>query len=337
VKAIEIPTNPIQQQIKKLENEVKLSKIPGFFPTPNNIVQRMIEFADIKDGETILEPSAGNGNILDGISQYIMEEGLNVNLEALEWNHKLSEILELKQYKIVGNDFTEFIPNTLYDKIIMNPPFEKNQDIVHVLKAYDCLKDGGKLVSIMSPHWTFANDSKSVQFREWLSDKGTFEKLPEGSFKESGTGVNTVLVVIEKPVEVKPETESIQEPIVYPEIEINDLDQYAVSDDLQNRLHSASMFQVDYKRDCKVTFESIQNEALEVLSLTDNDRIKHNIKKYLQSFKKRYYEMYLKMLNHRANNPGWMVTGRGGINVRRYNKKQEQYANMINRASEMMN
>ncbi|MBT2759876.1 methyltransferase [Paenibacillus sp. ISL-20] len=198
VKAIETPTNPIQQQIKKLENEVKLSKISGFFPTPKNIVQRMIELADIKDGETILEPSAGNGNILDGVSQHTMEQGLNVNIEALEWNYKLSEILELKQYKIVGNDFTEFNPNSLYDKVIMNPPFEKNQDIDHVLKAYDCLKDGGKLVAIMSPHWTFASDSKSIQFREWLSDKGTFEKLPEGSFKESGTGVNTVLVVIEK-------------------------------------------------------------------------------------------------------------------------------------------
>ncbi|MNJ04833.1 hypothetical protein D3C73_1657790 [compost metagenome] len=50
----------------------------------------------------------------------------------------------------------------------------------------------------MSPHWTFANDTKSIQFRNWLNDKGYYEKLPEGSFKESGTGVNTVLVVIEK-------------------------------------------------------------------------------------------------------------------------------------------
>ncbi|OZB98047.1 methyltransferase [Paenibacillus sp. XY044] len=199
VKAIETPVNPVQQQIKKLENDVKLSKIPGYFPTPKTIVQYMIEMADIQDGETILEPSAGNGNILDGITQYTMEEGLGVNLEALEWNYRLSEILELKQYKIVGNDFTEFEPNNLYDKIIMNPPFEKNQDVEHVLKAYECLKDGGKIVAIMSPHWTFASDSKSVQFREWLSDKGTTEKLPEGSFKESGTGVNTVLVVIDKP------------------------------------------------------------------------------------------------------------------------------------------
>ncbi|MNW66198.1 hypothetical protein D3C74_446450 [compost metagenome] len=62
----------------------------------------------------------------------------------------------------------------------MNPPFEKGKDVDHVLKAYECLKDGGKLIAIMSPHWTFASDSKSIHFRNWLNDKGYYEKLPEG-------------------------------------------------------------------------------------------------------------------------------------------------------------
>ncbi|MFB5759074.1 N-6 DNA methylase [Paenibacillus medicaginis] len=203
VKVIETPSNPIEQQIKKLENEVKLRKITGYFPTPKTIVQRMIEFADIKDGETILEPSAGNGNILDGIKQYIDDNGLQAELHGIECNYSLRHILELKQYKVVGDDFTEFIPFAKYDRVIMNPPFEKNQDTDHVLKAYECLNDGGKLVAIMSLHWTFANDSKSVHFRNWLNGKGYYEKLPDGSFKESGTGVSTVIVVIDKLEEMK--------------------------------------------------------------------------------------------------------------------------------------
>ncbi|GAB6989386.1 hypothetical protein [Paenibacillus pini] len=80
----------------------------------------------------------------------------------------------------------------------MNPPFEKKQDIEHVLKAFECLQDGWNIVAIMSPHWTFANDSKSVYFRNWIDDKGYYEKLPDVSFKESGTGVNTVIVVIDR-------------------------------------------------------------------------------------------------------------------------------------------
>ncbi|MET3209799.1 UNVERIFIED_CONTAM: hypothetical protein ABIC26_002746 [Paenibacillus sp. PvR008] len=145
-----------------------------------------------------MEPSAGNGNILDCVNEYIQDNNLNADLHCIEWNYTLCQILELKQYKLVANDFIEFVPFTKYDKVIMNPPFEKGKDVDHVLKAYDCLKDGGRLIAIMSPHWTFASDSKSIHFRSWLNDKGYYEKLPEGSFKESGTGANTVLVVIDK-------------------------------------------------------------------------------------------------------------------------------------------
>lgn len=111
----------------------------------------------------------------------------------------------------------------------------------------------------------------------------------------------------------------------YPDIDIDDLNKYTVSDELQRRLHANSMFTVDYKKDCVETFQQLQNEALEVISQTNDERIIYYVKKYLQSFKKRYYDQYIKILNHKANNPSWVVTGRGGLNVRRYNKMQERY------------
>ncbi|MGG1664503.1 hypothetical protein [Brevibacillus sp. NRS-1366] len=119
--------------------------------------------------------------------------------------------------------------------------------------------------------------------------------------------------------------ESTHQAFEYPEIDIDDLDQYTVSEELQRRLHSSSMFEVDYKNDCTLTFQQFQNEAIEVLSITDDPRMTYHIKKYLQSFKKRYYKQYIKILNHKANNPSWVVTGRGGLNARRYNKMQERY------------
>jgi hypothetical protein len=119
--------------------------------------------------------------------------------------------------------------------------------------------------------------------------------------------------------------QTTQQAYVYPEIDIDDLEQYTVSDELQRRLHSSEMFPIDYKKDCRLTFQNFQNEALKVLSQTDDPRIIYQIKKYLQSFKRRYYEQYLKILNHKANNPSWVVTGRGGLNIRRYNKMQDRY------------
>jgi phospholipid N-methyltransferase len=195
---IKKPVNPIMQKIKKLESDVKFRKIAGYFPTPKNIIEQMLNHADIREGEKILEPSAGNGNILDSITAYIQANGITATIEAVEWNYSLREILELKNYNLVSNDFMEYAKYNHYDKIIMNPPFEKNQDIQHVQHAYKCLKDGGRLVAIMSPHFTFANDTASVNFREWLDGRGYYEKLPEGAFKESGTNVNTVMVVIDK-------------------------------------------------------------------------------------------------------------------------------------------
>lgn len=76
----------------------------------------------------------------------------------------------------------------------------------HVKKAYDLLAPGGKLVSVMSESPFFQQQTKAKEFRDWLADKdGYSEKLPENSFQNSerSTGVNTRLVVIEKPITSK--------------------------------------------------------------------------------------------------------------------------------------
>ena len=81
----------------------------------------------------------------------------------------------------------------------MNPPFENLQDIDHVLHAFKFLKPGGRLVAVMSPGPFFRKDRKCQDFREWFDSLGgEAVDLPEGSFKESGSGINTKLVVIDK-------------------------------------------------------------------------------------------------------------------------------------------
>ena len=128
---------------------------------------------------------------------------------------------------------------------------------------------------------------------------------------------------------------TITEPVTYPEIDINDLDQYIVTDELQLRLNSSSMFTVDYKQECINVFQSIQDDAIKIIETTDNPKIKHQIKSYLQSFKKSYYKHYIKLLTHKSLNPSWMVTGRGGMNISRYNKKQTQYEKLMLKVAEL--
>ncbi len=178
--------------IKAAERELIGKKLPGFFPTPKDLAERMVDEADIKPGMAVLEPSGGSGRIADAI------EANGTRSKVIEQSSMLADLLEKKGHDVERGDFLEHKGE--YDRIVMNPPFENGQDIAHVQHAYDLLKPGGKVVAIMSEGPFFRGDRQATAFREWLErHDGTSEQLPDGTFKESNTGVNTRLVVIEKP------------------------------------------------------------------------------------------------------------------------------------------
>lgn len=191
-----------EQKLKneKRKKEAELSKlnITGFFPTPSKVIDRMIEESDIESGMKVLEPSAGKGNI----AERIRKEHKDVTLDVVEYNNTLHDYLKSQDFNVVGEDFLQF--EGKYDRIIMNPPFEKGQDIDHVQHAYNLLEPGGRVVAIMSEGPFFRGDKKATGFREWLEENGgVSDKLEGGSFKDSerSTGVATRMVTIDKPFE----------------------------------------------------------------------------------------------------------------------------------------
>lgn len=189
------PEEVAGEKLVKMVQNLQFTKIPGYFPTPSKVIDQMLDIADIQAGERILEPEAGSGAICDAIKARHPNSPLN----AYETQYSLREILKLKGVNLVGENFLDSDDWEDYDCIVMNPPFENHQDIDHVLHAYNALKKGGRLVAIMSPSPFFNQNSKAASFRQWF-DKYNGHKidLPSGSFKESGTGVNTILVHIEK-------------------------------------------------------------------------------------------------------------------------------------------
>jgi protein-L-isoaspartate O-methyltransferase len=187
-----------ESEIGKLTRELIGRNIPGFFPTPPPVIDRMVAAAELKPGQRVLEPSAGKGDIADAIREAEPE----ARLEVVEPAYSLRQILELKGFSLVGDDFMTFTGGP-YDRIIMNPPFESGADIDHVRHAFDLLAPGGRLVAIMSEGPFFRSDRKAEAFRQWLeSVDGHSEKLPDGSFAGKDafrqTGVATRLVTIEK-------------------------------------------------------------------------------------------------------------------------------------------
>jgi hypothetical protein len=87
----------------------------------------------------------------------------------------------------------------LYDRIIMNPPFDRERDIDHVMHALKFLKDDGLLVAIMSAHTEFAESRKATAFREHIAKlNGVFSDNPRSSFSSVGTNVNTLTLKVWK-------------------------------------------------------------------------------------------------------------------------------------------
>ena len=191
------PEQKVAEELKQKLDKLKFTSIPGYFPTPPAIVQDMIDRAQLRAGMTILEPSAGSGAIACAVEDYMEGE---VTVVVMERNYSLCEVLRLRGFNAEPVDFMEQQPGTFgFDRVIMNPPFEKQQDIDHVLHAFKFLKPGGRLVAIMSPSFQYHSGSKAEAFRAWIEQSGgEVTAIPAGAFKESGTDVATVMVVVDK-------------------------------------------------------------------------------------------------------------------------------------------
>lgn len=187
-----------------------------FYPTPPDVVEQMIDLAEMQPGMSVLEPSAGKGNIADAIRR----RHPDTSIDVVEQDETLQKILRLKGYRLVGSNFMDFAitgrddrnrpvfdENAKYDRIIMNPPFDRGTDIVHVMRAYKLLAPGGRLVTITgSRAVTNTQAQDAVTFFLFIKEHGTFEVIPKEVFNrqiERGIDIDVALIVLNKPLEEK--------------------------------------------------------------------------------------------------------------------------------------
>lgn len=190
----------VEKMERDLKRKIRLNRnaFNDFFPTPQTISQDIVELANVEKGMKVLEPSAGNGELAQAITN------AGGDLDVVELAGDLRAILEEKGFNLVGDDFLKYKSGPDYDRIVMNPPFSNDQDIEHIYHAFNMLKPGGRLVAITSSMAGDRANNKNKQFREWLDNLNAEERdLPSDAFMDSlnPTGVNTKVITIEKPVQ----------------------------------------------------------------------------------------------------------------------------------------
>ena len=196
---------PVQQLAQRTEFDamretlraggVQTVTAPQLFPTPATLAERMAQEAGMKAGCSVLEPSAGTGSLLRAVAEQLAPATAQV--VAVEINPSLVVAINkaFPDVSTICGDFLRCDPRDLgfFDVVLMNPPFVLAQDIEHIQHAKKFVRPGGRLVAIC------ANGPRQQAALKPLAEAsgGFYEPLPPGTFKESGTGVNTALLVIE--------------------------------------------------------------------------------------------------------------------------------------------
>ena len=114
--------------------------------------------------------------------------------------HLAGELRASGLYRNVWHeDFLSRLPHGSYDRVVMNPPFDLERDIDHVMHAMAFLKPDGLLVAIMSAGTEWRETKKARALRDRMKAlNAKWQDLPAGSFSPVGTNVNTVLLRVWK-------------------------------------------------------------------------------------------------------------------------------------------
>ena len=135
-------------------NIVQITENPGkseFYPTPESLVDRMLAGIDWSMVNSVLEPSAGKGDLALAVQKkYKLRfyRDKPVDIDCIEIDQNLRHILNGKELRVVHDDFLTYDALKRYDLIVMNPPFSEGDK--HLLKALDMQKYGGSIVCLLN-------------------------------------------------------------------------------------------------------------------------------------------------------------------------------------------
>jgi hypothetical protein len=157
-----------------------VSKDLQYYPTPVEVVERVLADLYGLKGAKVLEPSCGCGRFLDGL------RAQGAKAFGIEYDASRAAQARAKGHPVIVANFLETAPTRDYDRVVMNPPFYGKHYAKHVNHALKFLKPGGTLTAILPA---------TARYDHGLLN-GRWSDLPVGSFAESGTNINTTVLTM---------------------------------------------------------------------------------------------------------------------------------------------
>lgn len=179
-----------------------------FYPTPSSLAGQMAALVDWDKVETILEPSAGKGDLIEYAvrcaisrrwkrwSEYERREKFIQNTDCIEIDENLRHILTGKGYRVVHDDFLTFESQKPYDLILMNPPFSNGDE--HLLKALSLQKNrGGQIVCLLNAE-TIRNPytNRRKLLKEQIAEYGATVRFVSGAFSKAQRKTDVEVAIV---------------------------------------------------------------------------------------------------------------------------------------------
>lgn len=182
-----------------------------FYPTPERLLSKITQGIDWRYIHTILEPSAGKGDICDFVKErkrlcYSSE----VDIDCIEIDETLRNTLIGKGYRVVHDDYLTYNTFKKYDLIILNPPFSNGSK--HLLKALEMQKDGGSVVCILNAE-TIRNQcsNERIALVRQLEDLNATIDFYEHEFTDAERETDVEIAVVKVTIPKKADTSRIYE------------------------------------------------------------------------------------------------------------------------------
>jgi hypothetical protein len=180
-----LPDCPDERPAKQ-RTGTSVSKDLQYYPTPVEVVNRVIADGYSLKGARVLEPSCGCGRFMDAVRT------AGGDVVGCEVDPVRAAMCEAKGHRVMRMNFLETIPTADFDHVVMNPPFFGRHYAKHVKHALRFLKPGGLLRAILPATARYDHGELDDLRPRW-------DDLPVGSFSESGTNINTTVATIRVP------------------------------------------------------------------------------------------------------------------------------------------